>query len=117
MQLRVVYSSNPAGNSTEDAAFLEWLSGHEGQSLAAPARSARIAVVGHTFKPIPASLEAPELQHASAAAAASQSAAQQDARQPIVTPSFVNVQIAQDQGVHSTPCMCCTLASNIFDRP
>lgn len=97
MQIRVVYSApNSAVCGTKDAAFLDWLNSQEGQPSVAPAQTARIAVVGHTFKPIPANLEAAELQHA--ATAASHSAPTQDAGQPIVTPSFVNVTSAQGQG-------------------
>lgn len=92
----MVYSRHgSAANSHDDAALLDWLNSQEGQP-SAPARAARIAVVGHTFKPIPAHLEAPEVQHA--AAATSQNTAKQDAGQPIVTPSFVDVQNSQGQG-------------------
>ena len=98
VQIRIVVGTDdPEVASLDGGAFREWLQRQqeeEAQQGSSSTLQPRVAVIGHTFKPIPAVLEAPELS----SLAKSLAAVRQEAAQAIATPSYVNIQSSLVQG-------------------
>ena len=95
LQIRIVVGTPDADIATIDGgAFLEYLQRQEEEALQGPSTGsvpARVAVIGHNFKPIPSNLEAPELSGQGTAAT-------QATAGGIVTPSYTNLQSNSGQG-------------------
>ena len=101
LQMRVVVGTDdPDIAGIDGGAFLEYLQRQEEEaqqgasSVRLSALQPRVAVIGHTFKPIPASLEAPELS----VLGKSLPAVRQEAASAIATPSYTNIQSSLGQG-------------------
>ena len=96
----VVGTDDPDIAGIDGGAFLEYLQRQEEEaqqasnSVRLSALQPRVAVVGHTFKPIPASLEAPELS----VLGKPLPAVRQEAASAIATPSYINIQSSLAQG-------------------
>ena len=92
----MVGTDDPEVASLDGGAFREWLQRQEeeAQQGSSSTLQPRVAVIGHTFKPIPAVLEAPELS----SLAKSLAAVRQEAAHAIATPSYVNIQSGLVQG-------------------
>ncbi|KAL0043638.1 hypothetical protein WJX79_010663 [Trebouxia sp. C0005] len=90
----VVGTDDPDIAGIDGGAFLEYLQRQEEEaqpganSVKLSAVQPRVAVIGHTFKPIPASLEAPELS----VLGKPLPAVRQEAASAIATPSYTNIQ-------------------------
>ena len=102
LQIRIVVGTDdPDLASIDGGAFLQYLQWQEedAQQSSRSARKTRlqprVAVIGHNFKPIPASLEAPELSSLAKAL----TAAGQEAANAIATPSYTNVQSSAVSGI------------------
>lgn len=99
----MVGTDDPEVAKLDGGAFLEWLQRQDeetGQSSSSANNAAfqpRVAVIGHNFKPIPANIEAPELNSLAKPLAA----ARQHAINAIATPSYVNIQEVSAQGTTS----------------
>ncbi|KAL0045735.1 hypothetical protein WJX82_003086 [Trebouxia sp. C0006] len=95
----VVGTDDPDIAGIDGGAFLEYLQRQEEEaqqgasSVRLSALQPRVAVIGHTFKPIPASLEAPELS----VLGKSLPAVRQEAASAIATPSYTNIQSSLGQ--------------------
>ncbi|KAL0040967.1 hypothetical protein WJX77_000497 [Trebouxia sp. C0004] len=94
-KMRVIVGTNdPDIAGIDGGAFLEYLQRQEEEaqqganSVRLSALQPRVAVIGHTFKPIPASLEAPELS----VVGKPPPAVRQEAANAIATPSYTNIQ-------------------------
>ena len=102
LQIRIVVGTDdPDLASIDGGAFLEYLQRQEedaqqgSRSDRNTSLQPRVAVIGHNFKPIPASLEAPELSSLAKAL----TAAGQQAANAIATPSYTNVQSSAVSGM------------------
>ncbi len=105
-QMRVVVGTDdPDIAGIDGGAFLEYLQRQEEEaqqganSVRLSALQPRVAVIGHTFKPIPASLEAPELS----VLGKPLPAVRQEAASAIATPSYTNIQSSLAQGSNLRP--------------
>ena len=106
LQIRVVVGTDdPDIAGIDGGAFLEYLQRQEEEaqqganSVKLCVLQPRVAVIGHTFKPIPASLEAPELS----VLGKPLPAVRQEAASAIVTPTYTNIQSSSVQGSDLRP--------------
>ena len=96
----VVGTDDPDIPGIDSGAFLEYLQRQEEEaqlgasSVRLSALQPRVAVIGHTFKPIPASLEAPKFS----VLGKPLPAVRQEAASAIATPSYTNIQSSSVQG-------------------
>ncbi len=101
----VVGTDDPDIPGIDSGAFLEYLQRQEEEaqlgasSVRLSALQPRVAVIGHTFKPIPASLEAPKFS----VLGKPLPAVRQEAGSAIATPSYTNIQSSLAQGSNLRP--------------
>jgi len=107
----VVGTDDPDIAGIDGGAFLEYLQRQEEEaqqganSVRLSALQPRVAVIGHTFKPIPASLEAPEL----GVLGKPLPAVRQEAASAIATPSYTNIQSSSVQDSSLCPFLFCSV--------